>query len=83
MDARMDAKILTTGKDLVVVPAEVEILPAITTIEPPAIIQTAGPNVAGGPRFDRRGGERGLSRFSTWVSSLQGLILGVSPLRQP
>ncbi len=49
MGASMDAEILTTGNELVLVTPEVEILPAITTIEPPAIIQTAGPNA--GTRF--------------------------------
>ena len=42
----MDAKILTESKELVVVSAEVEILPPVTTIVPPAIIKTAGPNAA-------------------------------------
>lgn len=45
----MDAEILTGGKDLLPVAAEGEFLPAVTTIEPPAIIQTAGPNA--GNRF--------------------------------
>ena len=49
MGDSMDAESLTTGNELVVVPAEVEILPPVTTIQPPAIIQTAGPNA--GNRF--------------------------------
>jgi site-specific recombinase XerD len=45
----MDAELLTDVHQLALVSTEVEILPPVTTIEPPAIIHTAGPNA--GNRF--------------------------------
>ena len=45
----MDAESLTESQELAPIAAEVEILPPVTTIDPPAIIQTAGPNA--GNRF--------------------------------
>ena len=46
MDDGMDAENLMAAQELVVVSAEVEILPPVTTIIAPAIIETAGPNAA-------------------------------------
>jgi site-specific recombinase XerD len=49
MGEGVDADLLTAGTELVPVSAAAEILPALTTIEPPDIIRTAGPNA--GTRF--------------------------------
>ena len=46
MSDGMDAELVNAGQELVVRPAEVEILPPVTTIEAPAIIDSAGPNAS-------------------------------------
>src|SRR5271154_5897621 len=79
MDEGMDAENLTNGQELVVISAVVEILPSVTTITAPAIIDTAGPNAS--TRFaeyftvhiqnphTRRAYFRNAVAFLTWCES--------------